>query len=255
MSVNRSVWNTRFPRERFPGLPCPRCAPGKLKLVPATLAVLEPAYSVRQHNDEDFEPDWVEGRFAATMRCDEAQCGEFVNAIGDTKWVETYIDDEDGYVGPAIEEVLSPSAMFPAPSLFRITAKVPRTVADQLNLAFQLFWADIPSCVGRLRTAVEIMLNEHGVPDERLDKSKYKLVRMNLHDRIVAFEKMATGADAGESLQALRNIGNLGTHGTSVSKEALFDAADVLEDVLLGVYEKGSIKAKAVKLRSTQSGY
>lgn len=73
---------------------------------------------------------------------------------------------------------------------------------------------------------------------------------MDLAERIDVYAGTASGADAKDALHGLRYIGNLGTHGGAVSKEALFDAADVLEDVLLGVYEKRSIKAKVNNLKS-----
>ncbi len=99
------------------------------------------------------------------------------------------------------------------------------------------------------------MLDQQKVPKEMLSQKSGKMVRLDLFDRIALFEKNATGADAAESLHALRHIGNLGTHGSSVSIEALFDAVDVLEDVLLGIYGKKSIKAKAKKLNDTKGDY
>ena len=153
--------------------------------------------------------------------------------VGDTQNVETYVD-EDVYSGPGLVEVLRVRGMFPAPPLFRVPACVPNKVAEQLELAFQLFWTDVSSCVARLRTGVELMLDEQKVAKERLSQKTQKMERITLHDRIVLFGQQATGADASDPLHALRNIGNLGTHGTDVSHEALFDAANVLEgDVLL----------------------
>jgi hypothetical protein len=174
--------------------------------------------------------------------------------VGDTEEVQTYLEEDEGYSGPVLEEVLSAHGVFPAPPLFRIHKDVPFNVGEQLELAFQLFWTDLPSCVGRLRTSVELMLDGEKVAKERLNKKTGQMTRLTLYDRIVLFEK-ATGAGTGESLHALRNIGNLGTHGTGVTREALFDAIDVLEDVLLGVYEKKSIKAKVKKLIDTKGDY
>ncbi len=53
---------------------------------------------------------------------------------------------------------------------------------------------------------------------------------------------------AKELLHGLRNTGNMGAHGHEVTKKDVFDAVDVLEDVLRGSKEKGSINAKAQKL-------
>ncbi|BBC72365.1 conserved hypothetical protein [Altererythrobacter sp. B11] len=182
------------------------------------------------------------------MRCDEADCGELVVMAGDTELVTVHVD-EDHYSGWVEDEVLRPRAVFPAPPLFRIPERTPHLVGEQLRLAFQLFWTDFSSAVGRLRTAVELLLDDQKVPREKLTSSG-KTARMDLAERIDVYAGTASGADAKDALHGLRYIGNLGTHGGAVSKEALFDAADVLEDVLLGVYEKRSIKAKVNNLKS-----
>lgn len=247
MTINRALWYRLFDQKSFPGLPCPKCATGKLKLRQGTFSNTEPAYSQALHSHSDFEPEWIDSRWVAQLSCDETVCGEIVTLAGDTETVEFEID-EDGFHGWAQEEALRPRSVFPAPPLFRIPTDVPSKVAEQLRLAFQLYWTDLPSCVARLRTSIEVMLDQQGVPKTKMSTSS-KPSRMTLHDRIKAFELQSTGVDAADALQALRNVGNLGTHGSHITQETVFDAVDVLEDALLGVYEKKSIKAKAKKLK------
>jgi hypothetical protein len=249
MSVIRDVWKLLFEEESFPGLPCPHCATGKLKLVPGSFVLEEPQFSKALHSHQDFESDWVEGRFSARLKCDESACGEIVAMAGDTQEVEVE-DDEFGW---GRMDVLRPRAIFPAPTFFRIPKHVPPAVAQQLRLGFQLFWSDKAASVGRLRTAVELMLDHQKVPKDKLKNGKVQ--RMALAERIEVFATSAADDDLKNSLTALRHIGNLGTHGNPVETEALFDAADVLEDVLLGVYEKKSLKAKVKKLTDTKGSY
>jgi hypothetical protein len=136
---------------------------------------------------------------------------------------------------------------YPAPPLFPIPESLPWGIKSELRVSFGLYWADNSACVARLRTAVEAMLDDQKVP--RKGKSnKDKIIRLDLSSRIDAFANNATGSDAKDLLHGLRNIGNLGTHGDSVTSEDLFDAMDVFEDVILGIYERKSIKAKAKKL-------
>lgn len=249
MAVIRQVWNRTFSQDSFPGLPCPYCTPGKMKLVDGTLSIVEPTISVNYRNDQSWEPDNVVQRWCARLQCDEKNCGEVAHMIGDTEIVETYIDEHETW---GLEDVLRVKAVFPSPPLFRVPQTVPRAVQNQLELAFRMYWTDTAACVARLRTAVEEMLDNQKVPRKGKDKNG-DIYRMDLNARINAFAKHAQGADAKEQLHALRNIGNLGTHGSEVTREELFDAVDVLEDVLLGIYEKGSIKAKAKKLLDKKS--
>ncbi|MCG5244150.1 DUF4145 domain-containing protein [Azospirillum doebereinerae] len=254
MAVNRTLWTTIFEKDAFPGLPCPQCRPGKLKLVKGSLSVDEPPFSAAYKDHPDWEPDWPVNRFTARLQCDEVSCGEIVMMTGDTEIVDVLIEEEV-YSGWGTQRVLHVRTIFPAPPLFHIPKSTPGTIESQLNLCFQLFWTDLPSCVARLRTSVELMLDDQKIARERLNKQKTKMTLLTLHDRIDLFASQAIGADTQDSLHALRSIGNLGTHGTSVNNDAFFDALDVFEDVLLGIYEKNSIKMKAKKLRDTKGDY
>jgi hypothetical protein len=255
MSVNRAFWKRTFSEKAFPSLPCPSCETGKVKLAAEHIHILEPSWSISQRSSEDWEPDWDRQRFSARLVCDEAACGEIVMVAGDTVNVSVYMNGSDGgYEGWGYEYVLRIQTVFPAPPLFPISVNYPLRVSEKLRLAFQLFWTDIPSCVAMLRTSVELMLDEQGVPREQVN-SKGKTERMDLFTRIDAYGAKFTATDVKGHLNALRLIGNLGTHGSKISEDALFDAADVFEDVLLDIYEKKSIKAKVKKITDTKGVY
>jgi hypothetical protein len=244
MPIVPQIWTRIFAQDNIPGLPCPYCAPGKLKLVDGTLSVVEPTMSEKFRDSPDWMPENVVGRWSARLQCDEKKCGEIVHMIGETDVAETYVEEHEVW---GLEEVLEVKAVFPAPPLFRPAEVVPRAVRNELTVAFQLFWIDLAACAGRLRTAIEKMLDQQKVPRQGVNKHG-EVYDMTLNDRINAFAKHAQGADAKELLHGLRNIGNMGAHGNEVTREDVFDAVDVLEDVLRGIYEKGSIKAKAQKL-------
>lgn len=257
MPINRSSWYRMTSKNLQLSLPCPYCPTGKLKQL-GPPDIVEAGFSVdyRTNNPEDWEVENLVERWSARLRCDEANCGEIVNMIGDTDTVETDVQDQDGqmYWG-AREDVLRIRAVFPAPPLFRISGNVPRRVKRQLELAFRLYWIDTSACIARLRTAVEALLDEQKVSKERMltkDANAGKMHRMNLAERINSF---TAGALHHAQLQGLRNIGNLGTHGTDdVEEEDLFDAIDVLEFALTGIYDTKTINAKAAQLRSKKPG-
>ncbi len=145
-------------------------------------------------------------------------------------------------------------AVFPAPPLFRISDNVPRAVKKQLELAFRMYWTDVSACVARLRTAVERLLDDQGVPKERLltqGKNAGKIHRMDLQERIDSF---TSGSAHKSQLHGLRHIGNFGTHGADdVEDSDLFDAIDVLEFVLTGIYDTKTIDAKAAQLKAKKA--
>ena len=254
MPINRPTWHRLTSLDAIPGLPCPRCAIGKLKLAPDGLRVAEPQYSIDYNRAPDWEPDNRIVRWSATLKCDEAQCGEIVELIGDTESVEVEVETAPGRHDWGVEEMLRIQAAYPPPPLFRISETVPYKVNSQLKLAFRMYWTDVCACAARLRTAVEAMLDDQKVPRER-KTAKGKMVRMNLQERISHFAQASDGAPHQDQLEGLRNIGNLGTHGgDDVTDGDLFDAIDVLEFVLTGVYDTRIIKGKAKKLATKKAG-
>lgn len=252
MNINRDTWHRLVPKNATFGLPCPACATGKLRLAPNGLDLVEPQHSVNYRDNESWEPDNVSERWQARLICDETPCGEIVHLIGDIETVEVDVDDEDGQVyWGAREDVLRIRAAYPAPPLFRISKNLPSRVRRELDLAFRLYWADTSACVARLRTAVEAMLDHQKVPTERMTNAG-KMHRMNLSERIKAF---TAGAAHEGQLDGLRNIGNLGTHGSEdVDDDDLFDALEVLQFALTGIYDTKQINAKAAKLKAKKPG-
>ncbi|HEY8577773.1 MAG TPA: DUF4145 domain-containing protein [Devosia sp.] len=209
--------------------------------------ISEPAHSSRQHGDEEWGPDWVEMSFATMLTCDNIACGEIV-AVSGRAGVESVDDyDHNGYpIGTEYSTFLRPRSMFPAPPLFPISKAYPKSVQEELRLAFQLFWADLSSSTSRLRTSLERVLDERGIPATAPDK-KGKLQRLSLFARIDLFEQATNDPDSAESMTALRVVGNLGTHGDEVTEGDYFDLLEVYEDALLDIYEQKKAKLKAKK--------
>ena len=252
MPINRALWHRVVAFGELPGLPCPRCESGKLKLVQDGFKAREPRHSseARANNDMDWEPDWDVQRWSAMFECDEKPCGEVVNMIGDTEVVAEYIRHDSGDVDLGYAAALRIRAVFPAPPMIRLSDNVPKSVRDELGTASRMYWTDTSACVARLRTAVEKVLDHQKVPREGMS-NKGKPYRMDLHKRIGAY---ADGAVHKEQLNGLRNIGNLGTHGNGdVEDGDLFDALDVLEYVLAGIYDTKTINAKAQRLSSKKA--
>ncbi|RYE50863.1 MAG: DUF4145 domain-containing protein [Hyphomicrobiales bacterium] len=248
MAVDRSLWSTRLALDFAGTYPCPRCAKGRVGRGSHEVVVLEPVHSARLHNDDEWDPDWVEEAFTAVLVCDNSACGEIVAVSG-----RAYVDQVEDY-GPNGESwtrdyvtVLKPSSMFPAPPLFPISKQFPKTVQAELRLAFQLYWADLSASTSRLRTSLERVLDERGVP-RAANGDDGKLNRLSLFARIDRFEKNSEDSDSAESMNALRIVGNLGTHGDDVAEGDYFNLLDVYEDALLDIYEEKKRKLKAKKL-------
>lgn len=244
MAFQRDLWSGIFLRDAVPNFPCPRCKKGYLNL--KDLTVEEPQYSKDAGSSEDWEPDWTKERFVALLHCQEPTCGEIVTVSGDTTIVDE-VNDEHGW---HLISALRPQYLFPSPPIIEVPKDVPEPVASELKLAFALYWADVAACANRLRVSVELLLDNFKVPHEHIT-AKGKLVTLDLNGRIAIFQKQ--DPDHAMTLTALRMIGNLGSHGADVKREAILDAFEIYEDCLAELYGRRKQRMQALKKKIIQS--
>jgi Domain of unknown function (DUF4145) len=175
----------------------------------------------RQHTD--WEHDWIVERFSACLRCIEPACGEIVFVSGDTVFIDT-LDEEYGW---SFTSALRPKMMYPSPPIIPIPKDTPIEISEKIRAVFGLFWFDIGSSANAMRMSVEFLLDHLKVPRTSMSKKTGKSVDLDLNGRTQYYEK--TSPAHGETFHALRVIGNLGSHGTSLAQEALLDAFDLYE--------------------------
>jgi hypothetical protein len=242
MSFDRDLWLRIFPNDAIPPFPCPTCSHGHLVLMPGTLHEVQSTHNARLKSHDGWEPDWIQEQFVLLLQCSVEDCGEIVSVCGSTRVVEV-TDDEHGwiYIGRLV-----PRAMWPAPRIIEIPSETPETVVDALKSAFSFFWTDMDACANRIRTSVERVMDELKIPAERITKAG-KTLQMVLADRITALK--ALDPDHAETMDALRYIGNLGTHGGEVTLEALLDAFHIYEDALAELYGRRRDKVKALRTK------
>lgn len=248
---DKAVWQACYGRGSIPKFKCPRCEKGRLIADSSGIRIKQPEFSIIECRHEDHEPDWDRERFCLELKCDEATCGEISFAVGDTV-AERYYDEE--FNTDVWESLLRPRSFFPAPPIIDVPKQLPREILSELNKAFELYWTDLNATANRLRVSVELIMDQQKVPHETLNK-KGVMSRLDLNGRIAVFGK--TNTDHAETLTALRMIGNLGSHGGDVQREAILDAFEVFEDSLAELYGERSARLKKIKARliSTKGAY
>ena len=229
MAFDRSLWEEVFSKEQFPSFPCPRCKRGRVSVGSSKLFIVEPTYSKAAHKHIDWEPDWLVERFSGHLSCTEKECGETVVVSGDTSTIEVW-DDEVGFF---VHSVLRPKSMFPSPPIIAIPKETPNEIEEKIKAAFGLFWLDIGSSANNLRTSVESLLDHLKVPKTAIVKKTGESVSLDLNGRIQYYEK--TNPDHASTFHALRVVGNLGSHGSKLKREAVLDAFEIYEDALAEV--------------------
>jgi hypothetical protein len=64
--------------------------------VDGKVKVIEPQYSINAHSHEAWDPDWIDYRFVATMKCNNERCGKIVVVGGEARLSEEENYDFDG---------------------------------------------------------------------------------------------------------------------------------------------------------------
>ncbi|MFZ6654721.1 DUF4145 domain-containing protein [Undibacterium sp. TJN19] len=246
MSFDRTLWGNLIRRASIPKFRCPSCKNGHLSGVIKSNNIVEPTYSKTAGKDTDWEPDWTTERFVGFLQCDIPVCGEFVAISGDTATIEDF-DEEFGW---AFLSVLRPRSFFPSPPIINIAEQVPESVAEQLRYSFQLYWMDLNACANRLRVSVELLLDHFKISTTATGKSG-KINHLDLNGRIALFEKQ--DPEHSKTLTALRMIGNLGSHGVDVKREAILDVYEIYEDCLADLCGQRKKRMNALKQKIISS--
>jgi hypothetical protein len=214
MVFQKKIWAYSFVAERGPNYPCPHCRSGSLRLREGAVQRVGP-YKAKSSKLSDTA-------FAGMLDC--RACEGSVVVVG-------YVRKDDALV---------PRGIYPAPPIINVPTSVPRTVVAELDLAFSLFWVDLSSCANKIRVSLERLLDALDVPEGALSNRIHAAESNN---------KLQT-----EVFHALREVGNVGSHGSGTRREVVLDAFEIYEDQLHKLFDpRGSRVATLTKrIRSTK---
>ena len=216
-----------FAIEDFPGAPCPACGRG-------TLTVSEPvthetAASKKAQGHFAWDPEWVSGYFTTELRCARSQCREVVIATGKMRVRSLGAAPPDDYV-----QEFRLRFTDPALPMIKVPPGSPEDVASRVAEAGLLIWADPSAAANRLRLATEQILDQQGVP-RYPDTTKGKDVPLKTHNRIDLFRK--DNPEVAAILEAVKWIGNQGSHEDVLTQRDVLEGASFLEHALKALYD------------------
>jgi hypothetical protein len=214
-------------------------------MVRKSLIFKETKRSKRAQDLEDWCPEDTEYAFTAWLKCDQSSCGQEVAVVG-RGGLEP---DQDPDGGITWSPFFSPRYCYPMPNVIEIPKKCPNEVGRELQASFALSLADAGAAAGRLRVALERLMDALGVQKRRKDKGG-KVIDLSLHHRIELLQKRdpVTGAQ----LMALKWLGNVGTHEGAVSRKELLDAFEILEHSLAELIDRRTEKVAALAKELTK---
>ena len=239
---NKSIWEATI-REplavsSLPHWPCPRCKTGRLLLEKIGLVFRKnrDLYRSVEFNKDDFGENlflgilvavgktlqtmqWYQARFSGFLHCDNKDCGEFVAVTGRAELPGPLMGKQ---VQSQMSAHIVPEYFSPSLQLFNLRDNYPAPVRAELIRSFTVFFNESNSAGARLRCAIERLLDERGVAVE------------SLHNRLVEFSKSEN--ELGDLLQAIKWLGNEGSHSGKLTRQDVLDGYEVFNHVLDELY-------------------
>ena len=231
--MNRELYQRDFSSGSIPPWGCPRCKRGTLHLTEDGLVTHE-EYSSRV-NRREYGPTDETGRFACVMICNQSACKEAVSVSGTYSMGQD--EDSDGQM--YTWERYEPRFFDPPIPMIDVPKRCPKNIDEQIKTASLVYWCDPDSCINHIRTAVELFLTDLDIPRTRIVRNasgKSRRHRLTLHDRIEILR--GRRAELADPLQALRWLGNAGSHPEGIARSDALDGFEILERILERHYER-----------------
>lgn len=231
-----------FKHSEWPDALCPACEIGALRA--DTAAEHEGTASSNARTHEEWDPEWISGLFTCVLRCQRSTCQEIVAAMGRWKVREEY----EAYGPPEYEKFYLLEMTTPPLPIIRIPASCPSPVRESVHRAARVVWVDPGAAASRLRVAIELLLDAKGIPRRTRATSGGSLSQLTLHSRI---GRLAPSLEnVGELLEAVKWIGNQGSHEDSLSVADVLTGAELLEHALSLLYDTqpADLRRRAAKI-------
>ncbi|MFC8765850.1 MULTISPECIES: DUF4145 domain-containing protein [Streptomyces] len=227
--------------DEWPHIPCPTCVRGVLRPVADSFANEERVTSKSWHSHEAWEPEWIQGDFLCILTCLNGTCDR-VRVVGDSRVQATGDWDGEQY-----EQHLTPTMFFPALPLIQSRPLCPKEVGGRVDIAAKILWLDPNSAANRIRSAVEALMDEHGIIRYKPGR-RGKPSRISLDERISTFKAaLPKHAEAADMLLAVKWIGNVGSHEGVLRVPDVLEGVEFLDHALSLIYDtnRDDIKKRA----------
>ncbi len=245
--MERSLWKGILTEHICPPWTCSVCNKGILKMVPKSLLRHETAKSKASHGFDEFDESWVDYVFNAWARCSNASCGQDY-ALSGSGGVEPTMGEEGDI---EYDDYFVLKFCRPMPDIVTIPKTCPEEVKAELQASFQLFLLNKAACVGRIRTALERLMDFVGIPARR--RAKGKILPIALHERLEVYSRKQR--TLGDRLMAIKWLGNTAVHTGAISSGEILDGYEILEHTLSEIIDNKSARIdKLAKALSKKHG-
>ncbi|MFN3256987.1 MAG: DUF4145 domain-containing protein [Ilumatobacter sp.] len=228
-----------FPQGNWPRLPCGECSTGELQIGKPTEIDIAAGYQ----DHEGWEPEWIHGHFTVQAECSNRSCRSIALVAGKMK-VDADVDEGGHWYGE-YDTFYELRYCDPPLRLLTVPDGTPEDVKRAIESASQVVWMDPSSAANRLRASIEYLLTDLGVPK-----------RGTTHTRIQRLA--ASRQDVATVLEAVKWIGNDGSHTAALPLKDVLEGVALLERALHLVYDRTAEEldqlADEINLRNRNRG-
>jgi hypothetical protein len=202
-------------------LPCGACATGELQIGEPN----EIDIAARHKDHPGWEPEWIHGHFSVQAECTNRECRSIALIAGKMK-VDTDVDERGRWYGD-YATFFELKYCEPPLRLLAVPDGASADVKQAIESASQVIWMNPPSAANRLRAGIEQLLTDLGVPKPG-----------TTHTRI---ERLAASMpDVATVLEAVKWIGNDGSHASALPLKEVLEGVALLERALTLVYDRSA---------------
>lgn len=249
MPVDRTLFAT-FRSDRSHCFGCPKCGKATYRLVDEGEDIkirFENRTTLRGHGLGDF-PDYDDTSFLfhGWIQCADGWCRHNGTIFGKAD-TELYFDQKREQ--DDVHMILKVEGFSDPPALIAIHLSVLEPIRAEVRKAEHLIWSDPSSAAGRLRTALERLMDHAGIAKTTIQRGKRR--PLDLNTRIQRF--LPNDQSFQDLAHALRWLGNAGTHGNVGLEDALvaFDLVEYALDQRFDPHPKLLLR-KAAKIRKNK---
>lgn len=245
--IDRKHWERRSFWSHNPVVyKCPECFQGSLRLMKPQGQIT----AIGIWEQKNSAPNGIEKIFSTFLKCELKDCGFVATMSGVARTKSRYIDEETHSV--RFGTVYYPKYCHPNLRLFELGVEVPKEIRQEIDVSFTHYFNDLSSCANRIRTSIELILNDIKAQKKFRDKKGNLKKIPNLHQRIIKFEKR--NKRLSKLMLAVKFIGNEGSHIGNVEIEDVIDAYIILEQLIELIYIKNHKRIEEIANEIVQKG-
>jgi len=229
--IDKYYWlYLHFREDKVTDILCPRCGKGRINIIGSfKIQPTKNYYDLKK--EEQYDIIDLDEKFSGILVCNNEYCKDSVAVCG-TAFPEPEDYDEET-VRQQYFRFLNPEYFSPPLNIFPLKTQYPERVNTILKKSFSLFFSDSDACGNKIRTSIEVLLDELDV--EKEDNSTDETKKIKLHHRIEQYKKR--NIFIGELMLSIKWIGNYGSHQDSISRSDLLDAYEMIQAILDNLYD------------------